>query len=132
MAQFKADSNYKPSSDDDATCAWYDSDGSLDAADHTPRDPCRRRRAWYNEHADVLMELYKVFVANGESVFGRAFFQLGDSSRFIDFCYENTHFADADLLKTKIAQQHVSALGLSARSEHRLPQIMTPQQITFQ
>ena len=123
MAQFKGDSNYKPFYDD----LW--DNNSADSADDEPlqRDPSRKRRAWLDEHYEVLMELYRAFKANGESVFGNCFFRngLGDFHKFVHFVYENTLPPDADLLKAKTTQTHVRALGLSARSQHRLPVIQT-------
>ena len=110
----KGDSSYKPYFDD----LWYYTDES---EDDTPIERSRTYNQWFDEHYEVLMELYRNFKSSGESVFGYAFFQLGNFPQFASFIYENTQIMDADLLKAKIAQTHVNALGLSARSERRLP-----------
>ena len=116
MALFKADSNFKAHADD----GWYNSEESDEYVCESPDSESRTRRLWRDEHFDVLQELYRSFKTTGESVFGRAFLQYGDFHQFVSFIYENTFPNDADLLKAKIAETHVSALGLSARSKHRV------------
>jgi len=94
MAQFKGDSNYT---------AHYDDFRALSSAESSddepwPRDSSRQRRVWKEEHYEVLMELYSIFKTNGESVFGRSFFQFGDFYQFVDLIYQNTISPDgADL-----------------------------------
>jgi len=75
----------------------------------------RHRRRWVNENYDVLMELYKTFRSNGEAVFGRCFYQLGDFSKFIDLIYENTCLPNADLLKANVSCKNVHAVGSGSR-----------------
>ena len=101
---------------------WSDSQES--AEDYVgPAIGSRTRRLWLEQHFDVLQELYRAFKLSGESVFGLAFFQYGNFYHFVNLIYENTLDDDADLLKAKIAETHVGALGLGARSKHRLPNL---------
>ena len=119
MANYKGDSNYRPFYDD----VWASSAESDE--EPPPQDTCRRRREWTEQHFDVLMELYRAFKSNGESAFGRAFYQFGDFHHFVSMIYEKTTVCDDDLLKPKTVETHVSALGLSARSKHRLSVVQT-------
>ena len=115
MSQFKGDFNYRV----------YHDDPCMDSPESTedeasPVEPSRKRRVWLDGHFEVLQELYRAFKQSGESVFGRSFFQFGAFGQFVNFVYENTVLADADLLKAKMSGAHVSALGLSAGSKHWL------------
>lgn len=115
MSCFKGDESYRVYFDDVL-------DGS-DASDEeaAPQDPSRSRRAWVDSHFDVLMELYRVFQHSGQSVFGNAFYQLGDFTDFVNLIYDKTFLEDADLLKRSVQRQHVSTLDPSSRRQHRLP-----------
>ena len=118
MASFKADCNFRAHAED----MFYDSNESAEEyVSESPRSRSRARCAWRDENFEVLQELYRSFKLSGESVFGSAFFQYGDFHQFVNFIYENTLPDDADLLKARIAQTHVGALGLSTRGKHRLP-----------
>jgi hypothetical protein len=125
MAQFKSDSYYNTTHYDDFRELLSLSTDSSEEEVLLPADPSRRRRVWKDEHYDVLMELYRAFKSSGESIFGRCFFQFGDFHQFVDLIYENTILPGADLLKTQLLETHVSALGLSARSKHRLSALQT-------
>ena len=79
-------------------------------------DPLRQRRMWLDEHYDVLQELYKQFKTNGQTVFGRSFFQCGSFADFIEFVHRHM-FIDADLLSAKSTTSNVRALGPRSRDK---------------
>lgn len=118
MASFKGDQGYCAYHDD----AWYNPIDSSDDENWQKQvyDPSRKRNLWLNEHHEDLAEMFRVFRCTGEAVFGRAFFQFGDFSQFVDLVYENTLLVNADLLKARVVQQHVSTLGSGTRSKPRL------------
>ena len=122
MAHFKGDRNFKSYYDDVRS---NESSDEFDELDYS-RDPNRRRRQWLDEHFEVLQELYVQFRRNGTSVFGDAFFQLGDFGLFIDFIYQSTVLStNADLLKPRVVTPNVGAVGLSTWRESRLPGLQT-------
>lgn len=105
---------------------FYNSNDDVSDDEPLPRDTSRRRQEWLDEHYEVLAELYHDFTQRGVGVFGYAFFQLGDFYQFAHFIYENTTLVDADLLRANVTQQHVGALGLGPRREHRLHGLQKP------
>tara|TARA_B100000902_G_scaffold339335_1_gene341490 strand:+ start:754 stop:1038 length:285 start_codon:yes stop_codon:yes gene_type:complete len=94
MSAFKQDKYFCPQYDD--TYESSDSDegctlGMLESGIGTSSDSNKKRREWLNEHFDVLSELYRNFIIDGQRVFGAAFFQRGGFHTFIELVYENTH-----------------------------------------
>jgi hypothetical protein len=95
-----------------------ESDDELPLTELNIHDP--ERVAWRNEHFEVLSELYKQFCTQGETVFGRAFFQFGSFTQFIEFLYEHTYTPSKVLLKPKGGAYNVGNLASGSRCERGL------------
>ena len=55
-----------------------------------PARYARDRADWVVKYADECAELYRVLKEHGRQLFGGAFMQSGDSTRFAHFIYKYT------------------------------------------
>ena len=86
MASFKADSYYETTVDD---CVELSPSSDDDQPD-VPKRHEKRYAQWVEEHTDALLEIYNIFIANGETCFGRAFFQTGTFIEFAGLVFKHT------------------------------------------
>ena len=75
-------------SDDDSD-PDYCEESSEEESDGTSMR-ARDRAQWVVDNVDAVEELYEAFKEAGQQLFGRAFFQIGDITRFSHFIYNNT------------------------------------------
>lgn len=94
MSSFKGDSYFKPHADDEWESESTDSE--------PPMDLRRSVWNWEFENQMALLELYTLFKKDGETVFGRAFFQTGTFADFAEFVFRfTTPGATKSKLKSK-------------------------------
>ena len=58
--------------------------------DELPPSKQRDRAQWVVDNQEGVEDMYRVFKEAGAHVFGRAFFQLGDVTKFAHFIYAHT------------------------------------------
>ena len=122
MASFKGDENYR---------CLHDEEGDEDVSEAVQVHELARHstpvlyRDWLDEHFEVLSELYSNFKRDGESVFGRAFFELGTFTDYVDMIFTRTVLQPADLLMVKTTPSHVGTLGAGSRGQHGISVLQT-------
>ena len=91
MSSFKGDSYFKPHADDQFDPDYRESSEEDSAeSDNLPLSVKRERAQWIVDNHDALVELFQCFKTDGEAIFGRAFYQLGDINQFVKFVFKTT------------------------------------------
>ena len=74
-------------SDDDYDPDYVEDDSS---EDDLPPTRGRDRAQWVVDNQEAVEELYRAFQEVGRQLFGEAFFQIGDVTKFAHFIYTHT------------------------------------------
>jgi hypothetical protein len=91
MSSYKGDSHFKPHADDQFDPEYRESsDEDFAESEKLPFSFERERAQWTTDNYEALTELFHCFKADGEAIFGRAFFQLGGMNQFVKFVFKTT------------------------------------------
>jgi hypothetical protein len=90
MSSSKGDSYFKPHADDQFDPDYPESSEDDFAESNLPLSVKRERARWITENYEALDELFRCFKTDGETIFGRAFYQLGDINQFVKFVFRTT------------------------------------------
>ena len=88
-APLQFDGSELPSDDEDDP-DYRESSADDDDDDDLPKTLARDRAQWTVDYHEDISELYQSFKEVGGLLFGRAFFQTGDITKFAHFCYKYT------------------------------------------
>jgi hypothetical protein len=89
MSSFKADSYFKPYAGDEFDPDYRESsEEDSTESDTLPFNVKRERAQWIVDNQEALEELFQCFKRDGQAIFGRAFYQLGDINQFVKFVFK--------------------------------------------